>query len=1791
MKRSHRKIFPIVSILTINFFLYHQLAFCLPAGASVESGTATFTQDANILTIEASNDAIINYNTFNIGSDETVRFIQPDASSRVLNRVTGTAGASLIAGSLLANGIVFLVNPQGIHFTPTSFVNTQGLIASTLHINSQDFLNQRYLFSDDQDTPSAGSIINEGSLVAKEKGSIALLARHIENQGTIEAKLGTVLLASGNKITLSLDQSNLISFAIDEALQQQLEGIDTGIANEGTILADGGRVTIEVATVKDILKNSINQQGIIRANSIKHHNGSIELVATNTIVNTGTLDVSSNEDAVNAGSITIKADTIKHQGSITANANDNAQAGDIALMAQSKSIYYPHSTIEAKGANLHSTGGRVYINSLVGDTYFLKDAFIDVSGGELSGDAGSLEISAKNQLYYRGTLKGTASPGYKGGSVLFDPYDIIIQNYAYDTVFGGDINSNTTADEAFAEHLGLNVTFDPSSTGSFVGFSNIYLQATHDIYVNSTFNTTAATGNTGTALSLDASNDIFINADVIAENANLTFIANRSIIHAADSDLNAGTGGIFLQADQDSNGNGILTRAVGSTINNSGFLRLQSGTDFNTSDIFTGCEATSGHVMFNATYNHNITLDSNITRIGKEMYFDASGTLHQTANSNLVTNGTSGGNYYFNADQNADGIGSLIRDVGSTVSNENNLYLKSGTDMNVSEIYHGTEGAVSRLWFWTNNNANITIDCNISRFRGGYISAQANGNVIQKANSTILSNTSSVLLYADADNDGIGYLFREEGSIVNTTGTIGIKSASDINSSMFLTGTSESTGAVTVYTNNDFNITIDSSITRANKSFSFYSKGSLTQTAAGNMSAGTGNILMYADYDSNGIGTLTLDPAATFNNSGELRFSSASDLATSTLLAGASAATGHLYVNTTTDYNISVDSDITRTAKNLYFYSNGSLAQSATSDLVVTSGNIYFYADNNNNSIGTLTRAAGSTINSSGTVLFQSASDLATSTLLLGSDNVSGALSVYTTGDYNITIDSDITRSAKNLYFYSTGDVGQAAGSDLKASTGNIYLYADTNSNGSGVLTRDATSTLNNSGEVRLSSASDLTSSVILVGTTVATGHLYVATTADFNITVDSDITRTNKNISFSAGGNCSQGASADLIAGTGAVFLLADNNGNGIGTLTRDGTSTINNTGNLSLQSATDLNTNSVLVGTSLATGNLSVFLTSDATLTIDSSISRTNKNVTLLSNGNITQTAAGNISLGSGSLWLLADYNYNGVGTLTLSASSTINNTGNLSFQSGSDLSTSVVLAGSAPATGALTMNTTRDFNITIDSDITRTNQHIFFYSNGSITQNTGSDLAAGAGGNIYLYADNNGNGTGAFVQQAGTSIQGGNVTIRSSGAATILNVTATGTGGDINITTNATTITLGALNAADDIIVNSVNTTILDDADSSTNLTGDWITLYGSTIGNATNPLNTNATTISFFNVFGNAYLNDTDTATLGPASVRDGAIVLSFASSPTLTYILGASGSGSNTINITVRSGDYTIGVGNARPEEGFNLLAAAGDIVVSGEVNTTNKDLILQGSDINLNAPVITGTGNLSLIPTGSNTTIGLGNGAGDFSLTDAEFNYLASSGTIFIGNANTGNITIEALDAGVTNLTLHTAANILASGAGTALTLTGTCRMNATGYIGTAVDPLDVAITGNLTVEAHGSLNGASAKIGGTITPDNSFGYNEDAPGTFYLNNAQVGEAEAVLAPAPAPIVESITVNPVYNFNTQQEQAQERSYIPPPSRIQLMPLAPIDFSEVTLPNLYDFSQGPYLVMAHAQEER
>ena len=177
------------------------LAQNVPTGGSVAAGSVFIARPSasQLNVFQSSQSAVVNWQGFSIGQGNAVNFIQPNSSSAILNRVTGSA-PSTIAGSITANGQVYLVNPNGIAITSSGTVNTGGgFVASTLGISDGNFMSGNRTFTGNG--ASAG-VSNAGTISVGRGGYAALIGGTVSNSGNIMVPLGKVGLGSGEMVTL-----------------------------------------------------------------------------------------------------------------------------------------------------------------------------------------------------------------------------------------------------------------------------------------------------------------------------------------------------------------------------------------------------------------------------------------------------------------------------------------------------------------------------------------------------------------------------------------------------------------------------------------------------------------------------------------------------------------------------------------------------------------------------------------------------------------------------------------------------------------------------------------------------------------------------------------------------------------------------------------------------------------------------------------------------------------------------------------------------------------------------------------------------------------------------------------------------------------------------------------------------------------------------------------------------------------------------------------------------------------------------------------------------------------------------------------------------------------------------------------------------------------------------------------------------------------------------------------------------------------------------------------------------
>ncbi|CAN0583804.1 unnamed protein product, partial [Laminaria digitata] len=198
-------------------------------------------------------------------------------------------------------------------------VDVSGLVATTSNIRNSDFLAGRMEFSIPSANPNA-AVINEGQITIAESGYAALVAPHVRNSGVINVRLGRVTLGAADAFAIDLYGDELVTFRVGVGrtpLDADGKPVENLVDNRGTILAGGGIVRLAAHNVEAVVRNVINTDGVIYANTIERRGGKIILGATGTggvtangelSAEGGSVDIAGDEDVRLSGTNIVAAE-------------------------------------------------------------------------------------------------------------------------------------------------------------------------------------------------------------------------------------------------------------------------------------------------------------------------------------------------------------------------------------------------------------------------------------------------------------------------------------------------------------------------------------------------------------------------------------------------------------------------------------------------------------------------------------------------------------------------------------------------------------------------------------------------------------------------------------------------------------------------------------------------------------------------------------------------------------------------------------------------------------------------------------------------------------------------------------------------------------------------------------------------------------------------------------------------------------------------------------------------------------------------------------------------------------------------------------------------------------------------------------------------------------------------------------------------------------------------------------------------------------------------------------------
>lgn len=590
----------------------------------VAAGSASCAIEEGKMTVSNSDGALLHWPKFSIPKNFQVHFEQNYTKSTVFNQVMGEE-KSMLEGILSSNGKVILINPYGIHFSPSALVETAGFIASTLDLSLWE---EGMLF----DNPGSGSIVNEGTIRCKDY-EVLLVSKQIDNRGLCEGSV--VEMLSSPQILLHPSGKKNIYLDIAPADSQ-----DTPYAY------------------------AIRHSGRIAATSILEENGQVFLIS-----HPGTTHVSGAITA-EGGTVHILGDDVLLESSafidVSGLPGGTILVGGDAGGQNPEVLNAKQTTVEsgailcAKGKG-QSDGGRVIYWS---DGVTMVGSKTDVSSGPDGGDGGFIEVSGKESFCYRG-VSDRRAPFGSCGTILFDPEADITISGAMDSNITGAPNYVPTDSPANILVAGVTSLETELSMGNVTITTNgpsVTMAGNGDL----TFSSNVTWNGPGN-LTCTVGRDCIINGSIqnTGSTGNVVINAQRRIHITANIELMGGdiflTGGLGFPTDTynavDTNSTPILSTTLNGRISITGtsglgaFLGVELShfvalsTAQGDISITGSCRDTSNvnniGVRFDAT---TTTMDGNITVIGTtpSQSPGSFGIITDNANPSLATISGSG---------------------------------------------------------------------------------------------------------------------------------------------------------------------------------------------------------------------------------------------------------------------------------------------------------------------------------------------------------------------------------------------------------------------------------------------------------------------------------------------------------------------------------------------------------------------------------------------------------------------------------------------------------------------------------------------------------------------------------------------------------------------------------------------------------------------------------------------------------------------------------------------------------------------------------------------------------------------------------------------------------------------------------------------------------------------------------------------------------------------------------------------------------------------------------------------
>jgi len=1577
----------------------------LPTGGQVVAGQAAIAQSTGKMDItQSTNRAAIDWQSFNVGSDAQINFLQPSTNSVMLNQVSG-GNASQIFGQINANGQIFLSNPNGITFAPGASVNVGGLVATTLEIDSDDFMAGSNTFTRGN---GSASVLNEGTIRVADYA--ALLAPEVRNEGIILAQnKGTVALASGDVIELQIDNTGSL---ID--IQVSVSTVNAIVENGGAVIAPGGLIILSASAASELLGSVVRSDGTLSASSMVERGGRILLEGDDIFLGTESEILATG--AIGGGEVLVGGDwkgsgdmrqatrvTMAQGAKIDASAIENGDGGKVVLWSDIKNtdstttvagqLLSKGGINGGKGGAIETSGYALDVNGIevstvasdgsAGTWLLDPEAYnIAASGGDITGadiatsllttnveifgTGAPFALQVNDDIFYTGAGDRTLTLEAVGDITFYSGRTIDSSTGKLNVVFWGDTDNN------LGDEISIQGTINTNGGGLWVGAG-----ANDTLWTPYAGATAITVGDIAITTNLD---DV---AGLNVDGANITTNGGNIKLWGSSNEVGDGGGinqGVRIYNSNISSGAGDID-IIGSI---NGKFTNGTGVDIRSQTSALSIESTTGNINITGTgedtagtnsgWRHGIVIisdgaasrDVNIKTVSGDI------TLDGTANFQNTTNTDSSG---------------LQLQTRSTLSNIN-VVSQSGNINLLGTNTNNTQGTYTAgIRLTANNGAN--------NIRIGYDGANAySGNILIQSDRIYKLNTnggagsiaiqSTGGLTLESENAGFSQTFTldDDWNFGTTLGSFTVGKSTNNTADITISDNITTAGAMTFYAQDIFaGNTLET--TNANADIQLLASRNVeSQGTAASFTTNGGNLLLSSDTDSVSGGQIDLRNGFTANTNG-------GDI---TLAGGDVSGSGYAqgYDGTNAE-GIRIDSslvlnsgggDITLRGKSF----SGATASgwgawgiglwTGTQSINSGTGNILFDGISQSSGAGTLNNG----------VVVKGAATLQSSSSSVNAIKILGDTSVTTSGSsYGIEF-------ADGVKVYATGG-------------GGVTLIGDTGTSTLDFVFRPNTEILANSGAITIEGAGDIL---------WTDGSVYFGSKTGTPITASSsDITITSDNFSFN---------NNDVNVNTSGIFTLESTSTSFDGVVNSNFFNYNPSLGQTfsAINIGKTTNTADVTINNALsATGAINIYA---GNINLNNSLTSGGGAVLAKATGNIVTN--GNDIITSGDITLWSDSDASGLGYISLATNSDLtSNGGNITLSGGADLTTGYASANNT--SGVLIGS-----NLTINSNggdiLVRGYSDDFVSYASGIDVSTGVNLLSGTGA-IGLYGrTDNSSSYGVNIATsavAGVLIESG----KTSGDAIVIDgysstsygitfnydvnkqVLATG-GGNIAIKGEATTADYGISLSDIDFLASTGTITLDGGARGIFSGGANPGAIIGYKAGSAITASSSDINIISDIIDFGSY----TRLQSSGALNIR---------ASTAATTVGLAGGVGTLNLDVTelgylqddfssITIGDSAAGLITANGytfTDNLTLQSGSGGINLAGAINVGANELTLNSSgNVTQNAAIT--AGGLALLGGGSFTLTNVGNNVATLAANSGSINYVDSD-ALTIGIVNTTGIT------------------------------------------------------------------------------------------------------------------------------------------------------------------------------------